>query len=102
MGVNFQSCPAGPREGVIHARRWSGQQGKGERMDKRISKRRAGKLIAAVAAAATAGFIGWGTPQQANASLQIDLRAVGISTDNGLSITPLSGANTTKAVSAHV
>src|SRR5438876_11222863 len=78
MGVNFQSCPACTERGRIHARRWSGQQGKGERMDKRISQRTSGKLLAA-AAAASAGLVGWGTAQQADASLIVDLRATAVS-----------------------
>jgi len=43
-------------------------------MDKRILQRKSGKLIAA-AAAASAGLMGWGTTQKADASLVIDLRA---------------------------
>src|SRR5438876_1550102 len=88
MGVNFQSCPACTERGRIHARRWSGQQGKGERMDKRISQRTSGKLLAA-AAAASAGLVGWGTAQQADASLIVDLRATGISVDGGNTILPV-------------
>jgi len=52
-------------------------------MDKRILQRKSGKLIAA-AAAASAGLMGWGTTQKADASLVIELRAA--SATNGATI----------------
>jgi len=68
-------------------------------MDKRILQRKSGKLIAA-AAAASAGLMGWGTTQKADASLVIDLRATS-ATNGGLisadkkTVTVASGSTST-------
>jgi len=79
-------------------------------MDKRISKRHTGKLIAA-AAAATAGLVSWGTPQQANASLVLDLRATAVTAGQGavisadkksVTVTPGNTVTVTMALIARI
>src|SRR5687767_11564267 len=90
MGVIAKLVPGRYRERAFHARRWSGQLGKGERMEKRIGHRTMGKL----ATAAAVGLAGIGAAQQADASLIIDVRATAV---NGQ---PLSAGSTPKDVIA--
>jgi len=66
-------------------------------MDKRFSQRKSGKILAA--AAASVGLAGFAA-SRADANLVIDVRATGISTNGGVTITPLSGANTPKNIVA--
>jgi hypothetical protein len=76
-------------------------------MDKRILQRKSGKLIAA-AAAASAGLMGWGTTQKADASLVIDLRATsatngGVISADKKSVSVAAGVTTiTMAVIARI
>jgi len=76
-------------------------------MDKRFSQRKSGKILAA--AAASVGLAGFAT-QKANASLVIDIRAIGItagggtinSGGKGVTAVPGSGATVTMGIYARV
>ena len=72
-------------------------------MDKRFSQRKSGKILAA--AAASVGLAGFAT-QKANASLLIDVRAIGISgggsLNTGKSVTAVTGTTVTMGVYARI
>src|SRR6185369_3930766 len=103
MGVISNRGPAATERGRIHARRWLGQQGKGERMDKRFSQRKSGQILGA--AVASVGLIGWAS-QQADASMLIDVRATGVSAGGTLggpkSVTAGNGVTVTLDVFARI
>jgi len=84
MGDKFQSARPDPREGVpTHG--VGRAKGKGERMEKRFSNRKTGKLLAAAVGAAALAGVG---ASQADAALLIDVRATGATTSSAGVVDP--------------